>query len=84
MPSKVPSLSDENQAKLDAMLMCKCEISFEEYEGSGWSILLGLPDVGILNACYFDAPTADECVKDAFQYFLGRYDAESQMVALRS
>lgn len=84
MPSNQPSLSEEAQAKLDLMEIAKCDVEFEEYEGSGWSLILYINDVSILDGCVFDAPTADECVKDAFQYFLGRYDAESQMVALRS
>jgi hypothetical protein len=80
----VPSLKKENEAKLTLMEMSKCDLEFEEYEGSGWSLTVFLNDTSILDGCIFDAPTADECVADAFQYFLGRNDAESQMVALRS
>ena len=74
MPLSQPNLTSETQAMLTMMQMRGVQLEFEYYEGSGWSVLIEFdkeeqPILGFTT--FFDAPTADECVRDAYEYFLG-------------
>ena len=74
MPLSPPNLTSETQAMLTMMQMRGVQLEFEYYEGSGWSVLIEFNEeepsrLGFTT--FFDAPTADECVKDAYEYFLG-------------
>jgi hypothetical protein len=59
---------------LTIMQMRGVQLEFEYYEGSGWSVLIEFNEEepsGLGFTTFFDAPTADECVEKAYEYFLG-------------
>jgi len=64
-----PNLTSEAQAKVDLMRLRGVKLEFEYYEGSGWSVFTDFQNSTYMT--FFDAPTAEECVNDAFIHFLG-------------
>ena len=72
MPLSPPNLTSESQAKIDLMRLRGAEVVLDYYEGSGWSAFIKTDAW-----CYFDAPDANDCVNDAFDYFLGVFGDKS-------
>lgn len=76
MPSNPLSLSEEAQAKLTMLDMREVRIEFEEYKRLGWTVYVYIKDLDYFGT-HFDAPTADECVMDAFDYCVGVWNDKS-------
>ena len=69
MPLSPPSLTSESQAKLTLMEVHGIRLDFDQYDDIGWTLFITSDKERMTS--FFDAPTADECVKDGFEYFLG-------------
>ena len=74
---KFNPLSDEAQAKLDAMSLTGFSVK-THYEGERhWSIIVK-PDQSYANRSFsevwFDGDTEEDCIDQGFDYFLGLLD----------
>jgi hypothetical protein len=45
------------------------KLDFDQYDDIGWTLFITSDKERMTS--FFDAPTADECVNDGFEYFLG-------------
>lgn len=70
-------MEDVAQAKLDAMQLGGLKVSYEYEESRHWSIVV-MPGVSyadkMFTECWFDGDTLEDCIDQAFDYYLGILD----------